>query len=136
MSKEQSQYKQTIVNSKGETKTIIRYTDTGRFEKEVLEDIKTINSYSYRRNYDPIKIDELRREFKIGKYREWEFDIERIKIIQDKVGTGEAHMHPDMALKHNKIGLRGRKTKGSGLGSGKKQREAEEIKLIAEIENM
>jgi anti-sigma28 factor (negative regulator of flagellin synthesis) len=139
MSKQPTQYKRTTINAKGEEKTVTWYSDTGRIEKEVDEDMKRIRSYSYRSNYDPIAVDKWKQENKIGEYREWVFDIERIKQIQDKVKAGEAHMHPEDHAKFKNRGKKytgGAKRKPKGKTGGKLQRAAEEARLIAEIENM
>jgi anti-sigma28 factor (negative regulator of flagellin synthesis) len=139
MSKQPSQYQRTTVNADGEEKTVKWYSDTGRIEKEVDEDMKLIRSQAYRSSYDPIAVDKWKQENKIGKYREWEFDMELIKQIQDKVKAGEAHMHPE---DHAKFKNRGKNYTGGpqrqpkGKTGGKLQRAAEEARLIAEIENM
>jgi hypothetical protein len=140
MSKQPTKYQRTTVNHKGEEKTVTWYSDTGRIEKEVDEDMKRIRSHAYRSSYDPIAVDKWKQENKIGEYREWVFDIEIIKQIQDKVKSHEAHMHPE---DHAKFKNRGKQYTGGAkrqpkerLKGGKLQRAAEEARLIAEIENM
>ena len=139
MSKQPSQYQRTTVKANGEEKTVTWYSDTGRIEKEVDEDIKRIKSHAYRSSYDPIAVDKWKQENKIGEYREWVFDLEIIKQIQDKVKAGEAHMHPEDHAKFKNRGKQytgGAKRKPKGKTGGKLQRAAEEARLIAEIENM
>jgi hypothetical protein len=139
MSKQPKTYLKKIVKN-GKEYTFNALSDAGRIEKEVDEDMKRIKSYAYRSNYDPIAVDEWKQENKIGDYREWEFDMELIKQIQDKVKAGEAHMHPE---DHAKFKNRGKQYTGGAkrqpkerLKGGKLQRAAEEARLIAEIENL
>jgi len=139
MSKQPKTYLKKIVKN-GKEYTFNALSDAGRIEKEVDEDMKRIKSYAYRSNYDPIAVDEWKQENKIGDYREWVFDLEIIKQIQDKVKAGEAHMHPE---DHAKFKNRGKNYTGGAkrqpkerLKGGKLQRAAEEARLIAEIENM
>jgi hypothetical protein len=139
MSKQPKTYLKKIVKN-GKEYTFNALSDAGRIEKEVDEDMKRIKSYAYRSNYDPIAVDGWKQENKIGDYREWEFDMELIKQIQDKVKAGEAHMHPE---DHAKFKNRGKQYTGGAkrqpkerLKGGKLQRAAEEARLIAEIENL
>jgi hypothetical protein len=139
MSKQPKTYLKKIVKN-GKEYTFNALSDAGRIEKEVDEDMKRIKSYAYRSNYDPIAVDEWKQENKIGDYREWVFDLEIIKQIQDKVKAGEAHMHPE---DHAKFKNRGKQYTGGAkrqpkerLKGGKLQRAAEEARLIAEIENL
>ena len=139
MSKQPAKYQRTTVNHKGEEKTVTWYSDTGRIEKEVDELMKIIKSDTYRSNYDPIAVDKWKQENKIGEYREWVFDLEIIKQIQDKVKAGEAHMHPEDHAKFKNRGKQytgGAQRKSKGKTGGKLQRAAEEARLLAEIENM
>ena len=140
MSKQPSQYQRTTINKHGKEKTVTWYSDTGRIEKEVDEAIKHINSHAYRSKYDPVAVDEWKKENKIGKYREWKFDHKRIEEIQAKVKAHELHMHPE---DHAKFKNRGKNYTGGAkrqpketLKGGRLQRAAEEARLIAEIENM
>lgn len=139
MSKQPKTYLKKIVKN-GKEYTINALSDTGRIEREVDEDMKLIRSHAYRSKYDPIAVDKWKQENKIGEYRDWEFDLEIIKQIHDKVKSGEAHMHPE---DHAKFKNRGKQYTGGPkrqpkerLKGGKLQRAAEEARLIAEIENM
>ena len=68
----------------------------------------------------------LSKLWKIGKYREWEFDLKRMKELEREVSDLHTHYGPKTI---------GKKPFGAGVGTGKKQLEAERQKLIHEIEN-
>jgi hypothetical protein len=68
----------------------------------------------------------LSKLWKIGKYREWEFDLKRMKELEREVSDLHTHYGPKTI---------GKKPFGAGVGTGKKQLEAEREKLIHEIEN-
>ena len=68
----------------------------------------------------------LSKLWKIGKYREWEFDLKRMKELEREVSDLHTHYGPKTM---------GKKPFGAGVGTGKKQLEAERQKLIHEIEN-
>jgi hypothetical protein len=68
----------------------------------------------------------LSKLWKIGKYREWEFDLKRMKELEKEVSDLHTHYGPKTI---------GKKPFGAGVGTGKKQLEAERQKLILEIEN-
>jgi hypothetical protein len=68
----------------------------------------------------------LSKLWKIGKYREWEFDLKRMKELEKEVSDLHTHYGPKTM---------GKKPFGAGTGTGKKQLEAERQKLILEIEN-
>jgi hypothetical protein len=68
----------------------------------------------------------LSKLWKIGKYREWEFDLKRMKELEKEVSDLHTHYGPKTI---------GKKPFGAGVGTGKKQLEAEREKLIHEIEN-
>jgi hypothetical protein len=108
MSKQPKTYQKVQVRD-GKTYHSTQLSDLGRIEKEVDELIKIIKSDKYRLNYNPVEVDKWKQENKIGKYREWVFDIEIIKQIQDKVKAGEAHMHPE---DHAKFKNRGKQYTG------------------------
>jgi len=138
MSKQPKTYLKKIVKN-GKEYTFNALSDAGRIEKEVDEDMKRIKSYAYRSKYDPIAVDKWKQDNKIGEYREWVFDMELIKQIQDKVKAGEAHMHPEDHAKFKNRGKQytgGAQRKSKGKTGGKLQRAAEEARLLAEIENM
>lgn len=72
--------------------------------------------------------DRLNKLYKIGPYREWEIDenaVKRIAEIEHEVRDRYTYL----------LGRRITKTAGNGMGSGKKQLEAERERLIYEIEN-
>ena len=68
----------------------------------------------------------LSKLWKIGKYREWEFDLKRMKELEKEVSDLHTHYGPKTM---------GKKPFGAGTGTGKKQLEAERQKLISELEN-
>lgn len=68
----------------------------------------------------------LSKLWKIGKYREWVFDPVRMKELEKEVSDLHTHYGPKTI---------GKKPFGAGVGTGKKQLEAERQKLILEIEN-
>jgi hypothetical protein len=68
----------------------------------------------------------LSKLWKIGKYREWEFDLKRMKELEKEVSDLHTHYGPKTM---------GKKPFGAGVGTGKKQLEAERQKLISELEN-
>jgi hypothetical protein len=68
----------------------------------------------------------LSKLWKIGKYREWEFDLKRMKELEREVSDLHTHYGPKTI---------GKKPFGAGVGTGKKQLEAERQKLISELEN-
>ena len=72
------------------------------------------------------EIERLSKLWKIGKYREWEIDLHRMKEIEKEVSDAHTHYGPKIMSK---------KPFGAGIGTGKKQLEAEREKLILEIEN-
>ena len=83
--------------------------------------------------YDSAKADAFKRECKIGPYREWEWDMIRLKEINDMVEKGEVTMHPRIIPK---TGIKhGRKAGGTNITIGKKQRERIEQQLIHQLEN-
>jgi len=70
--------------------------------------------------------DKLNKEYKIGPYREWTISLPRMKEIEKIVSDIHTHYGPKTMSK---------KPFGAGLGTGKRQLEAEREKLISEIEN-
>ena len=68
----------------------------------------------------------LSKLWKIGKYREWVIDLNRMKELEKQVSEIHTHHGPKTI---------GKKPMGAGTGTGKKQLEAERQKLIAELEN-
>ena len=136
MSKQSKTYQKVQVRD-GKTYYSTTLSELGRIEKEVDIDIKTISSDAYRRNYDPIKVDEFKKQNKIGPYREWVFNHKRIEEIQQQVIAGEAHMHPDFLERYEKKGgNRGRAVGSTGKKNiTKQQLKREQEQLINEIEN-
>ena len=113
---------------KGKEYHVESLTDTGRAEKEMTAIMALIKSTKH----DPVKADAFRRECKIGQYREWEWDMMRLKEINDMVEKGEVTMHPRIKPKTGKIG---RKAGGTNTAIGKKQRQRIEEQLIHELNN-
>ena len=72
------------------------------------------------------EIERLSKLWKIGKYREWEIDLHRMKEIEKEVSDAHTHYGPK---------IMGKKPFGAGIGTGKRQLEIEREKLILEIEN-
>jgi hypothetical protein len=103
-------------------------TDTGRADIEVNEAIKKIKTTKY----NPVTADLFRKECKIGKYREWVFDMKRLEEINKMVEKGEVTMHPRL---RKKIGHAGRKPGGTNIVVGKKQWERQQEQLIHELNN-
>ena len=97
-------------------------------EKEADEAMALINSTKY----NPAKADAFKKECKIGEYREWEWDMVRLKEINNMVEKGEVTMHPRIKPKTGKIG---RKAGGTNTAIGKKQRQRIEEQLIHELNN-
>ena len=113
---------------KGKEYHVESLTDTGRAEKEMTA-IMTLIKVT---KYDPVKADAFRRKCKIGPYREWEYNIVRLKEINDMVEKGEITMHPRIIPK---IGTAGRKAGGTNMITGKKQLEREREKFIHQLNN-
>ena len=103
-------------------------TDTGRAEKEMTAIMALIKSTKH----DPVKADAFRRECKIGQYREWEWDMMRLKEINNMVEKGEVTMHPRIIPK---IGKAGRIAGGVNMVTGKKQLEREREQFIHQLNN-
>jgi hypothetical protein len=103
-------------------------TDTGKAEKEIDEAIVLIK----KTKYNPVAADLFKRECKIGKYREWVYDMKRLEEINNSVLAGEATMHPSIK---GRTKTAGRKAGGTNITIGKKQRERLEEQLIHELNN-
>jgi hypothetical protein len=103
-------------------------TDLGRAEKEADEAMALVKSTKY----NPAKADAFKRECKIGEYREWEWDMVRLKEINDMVVNGEVTMHPRIKPKTGKIG---RIAGGVNMVIGKKQLQRMEDKFIHQLNN-
>ena len=113
---------------KGKEYHVESLTDTGRAEKEMTAIMALIKVTKH----DPVKADEFRRECKIGEYREWVYDMVRLKEINNMVEKGEVTMHPRIKPK---IGTAGRIAGGTNTAIGKKQLEREREKLIHQLNN-
>lgn len=126
--KQAKAYHKTRVKN-GKEYHVTTLTDLGRAEKEADEAMARVKS----KKYNPAQADAFRRECKIGEYREWEWDMVRLKEINDMVVKGEATMHPRIiprtGIKH------GRKAGGTNIVIGKKQRERIEQQLIDQLNN-
>ena len=103
-------------------------TDTGRAEKEANEAMALIKITKY----DPVQADAFKKECKIGEYREWEWDMVRLKEINDMVIKGEVTMHPRVKPKSGK---KGRIAGGVNMIIGKKQLQRMEDKFIHQLNN-
>jgi hypothetical protein len=103
-------------------------TDTGRADIEVNEAIKKIKTTKY----NPVTADLFRKECKIGKYREWVFDMKRLKEINKMVLAGEILLHKTTYVKTGKAG---RKPGGTNIVTSKKQWERQQEQLIHELNN-
>jgi hypothetical protein len=126
--KQAKTYHKTHVKN-GKEYHVTMLTDLGRAEKEADEAMALVKSTKY----NPAKADAFRKECKIGEYREWEWDMVRLKEINDMVVNGEATMHPRMVPK---TGVKhGRKPGGTNITIGKKQRERIEQQLIHQLNN-
>ena len=126
--KQAKEYTKTHVKN-GKTYNVTMLTDLGRAEKEADEAMALIKSTKY----NPAKADAFKRECKIGEYREWEWDMVRLKEINDMVVNGDVTMHPRVK---EKTGIKhGRKPGGTNITIGKKQRERMEQKLIHQLNN-
>ena len=113
----------------GEKYTTTSLTDLGRAEKEADEAMALVKSTKY----NPVQADAFRKECKIGEYREWEWDMVRLKEINDMVVNGDVTMHPRIK---EKTGVKhGRKPGGTNITIGKKQRERIEQQLIHQLNN-
>ena len=125
--KQAKEYHKTHVKN-GKTYHVTSLTDTGKADKEMTVAMALIKSTKY----NPAQADAFRRECKIGEYREWEWDMVRLKEINDMVVNGEVTMHPRIKPKTGKIG---RKAGGTNIAIGRKQRQRIEEQLIHELNN-
>ena len=106
----------------------VSLTETGIAEREADIAIALIKSTKY----NPAQADAFRREYKIGEYREWEYDMVRLKEINDMVLNGEVLMHPRVKPKSGKSG---RIAGGTNMVIGKKQLERERERFIHQLNN-
>ena len=113
---------------KGKEYHVESLTDTGRAEKEMTAIMALIKVTKH----DPVQADAFRRECKIGQYREWEWDMMRLKEINNMVEKGEVTMHPRIIPK---IGKAGRIAGGVNMVTGKKQLEREREQFIHQLNN-
>jgi hypothetical protein len=120
-------YHKTHVKN-GKTYHVTLLTETGVAEKEADIALALIRSTKY----DPVQADAFKRECKIGKYREWEWDMVRLKEINDMVISGEVTMHPRIKPK---TGRTGRIAGGVNAATGKKQLEREREQFIHQLNN-
>ena len=125
--KQAKTYHKTHVKN-GKTYHVTMLTDLGRAEKEADEAMALVKSTKY----NPAKADAFKRECKIGEYREWEWDMVRLKEINDMVVNGEVTMHPRIKPKTGKIG---RIAGGVNMVIGKKQLQRMEDKFIHQLNN-
>jgi len=113
---------------KGKEYHVESLTDTGRAEKEMTAIMALIKVTKH----NPAQADTFRRECKIGQYREWEWDMMRLKEINNMVEKGEVTMHPRIIPKTGKIG---RIAGGVNMVTGKKQLEREREQFIHQLNN-
>lgn len=125
--KQAKEYHKTHVKN-GKTYHVTTLTDAGRAEKEADEAMALVKSTKY----NPAKADAFKRECKIGEYREWEWDMVRLKEINDMVISGEVTMHPRIIPK---TGKSGRIAGGVNMVIGKKQLERERERFIHQLNN-
>jgi len=125
--KQQKTYtKTTVKNGKKYSRTSL--TDAGKIDKEMTVAMALVKSTKY----NPAQADAFRRECKIGEYREWTWDMMRLKEINNMVEKGEITMHPRIIPK---LGTAGRKAGGVNMVIGKKQRQRMEDKFIHQLNN-
>jgi len=125
--KQQKTYtKTTVKNGKIYSRTSL--TETGKAEKEADIAMALVKSTKY----NPAQADAFKRECKIGEYREWEWDMMRLKEINNMVEKGEVTMHPRIKPK---VGKCGRIAGGVNMVIGKKQRQRIEDKFIHQLNN-
>ena len=125
--KQQKTYHKTHVKN-GKTYHVTTLTDAGRAEKEADEAMALVKSTKY----NPAQADAFKRECKIGEYREWIWDMVRLKEINDMVEKGEVTMHPRIKPK---VGKCGRLAGGVNMVIGKKQLQRMEDKFIHQLNN-
>jgi len=118
--------KTTVKNGKIYSRTSL--TDAGRAEKEADIAMALVKSTKY----NLAQADAFRRECKIGEYREWEWDMVRLKEINNMVEKKEMTMHPRIIPKTGKIG---RIAGGTNITISKKQRERIEQQFIHQLNN-
>ena len=106
----------------------VSLTETGKAEKEADDAMALIKITKY----DPVQADVFKKECKIGEYREWEWDMVRLKEINDMVIKGEVTMHPRVKPKSGK---KGRIAGGVNMIIGKKQLQRMEDKFIHQLNN-
>ena len=82
--------------------------------------------------YNPEQADAFKRECKIGEYREWIWNMVRLKEINDMVIKGEILMHERVKPKTGKIG---RIAGGVNIATGKKQQQRMEEQFIHQLNN-
>ena len=125
--KQAKEYHKTHVKN-GKTYHVTSLTDAGKADKEMTVAMALIKSTKY----NPAQADAFRRECKIGEYREWEWDMVRLKEINNMVEKGEVTMHPRIIPK---LGTAGRKAGGVNMVIGKKQLQRMEDKFIHQLNN-
>ena len=112
----------------GKEYTTTSLTDTGIAEREADIAMALVRSTKY----NPALADAFKRECKIGEYREWEWDMVRLKEINDMVINGDVLMHPRIKPKTGKIG---RTAGGVNMVIGKKQQQRMEEQFIHQLNN-
>ena len=125
--KQAKEYHKTHVKN-GKTYHVTSLTDTGKADKEMTVAMALVKSTKY----NPVQADAFKRECKIGEYREWEWDMVRLKEINDMVINGEVTMHPRIIPK---TGKSGRIAGGVNMVIGKKQLQRMEDKFIHQLNN-
>ena len=126
--KQAKEYHKTHVKN-GKTYHVTSLTDTGKADKEMTVAMALVKSTKY----NPAKADAFKKECKIGEYREWEWDMVRVKEINDMVANGDVTMHPRVK---EKTGIKhGRKPGGTNITIGKKQLQRMEDKFIHQLNN-
>ena len=125
--KQAKEYHKTHVKN-GKTYHVTSLTDAGKADKEMTIAMALVKSTKY----NPAQADAFRRECKIGEYREWTWDMIRLKEINNMVEKGEVTMHPRIKPK---IGTAGRIAGGVNMVTGKKQLEREREQFIHQLNN-
>ena len=125
--KQQKEYHKIHVKN-GKTYHVTTLTDTGRAEKEADEAMALVKITKY----NPEQADAFKRECKIGEYREWIWNMVRLKEINDMVIKGEILMHERVKPKTGKIG---RIAGGVNIATGKKQQQRMEEQFIHQLNN-
>ena len=125
--KQAKEYHKTHVKN-GKTYHVTSLTDAGKADKEMTVAMALVKSTKY----NPVQADAFKRECKIGEYREWIWNMVRLKEINNMVEKGEVTMHPRIKPK---IGKAGRIAGGVNIATGKKQQQRMEEQFIHQLNN-